>query len=344
MNSKITLSIIIPHLIGKDILYECINSIKSNTNNINYEIIIVNNNCQDNSIKYIMKAFPEVVIVDSSINKGYAGGCNLGAQHANGEYLFFLNNDTIITKNSIYLLIESIKKNNKISSIQPKIKNYFNKNNFDYAGGSGGYIDHLGYPFTRGRIFSSIEKDSGQYDTEEKIFWASGTGFITKKSIFKEVNGFDESLFAHMEEIDYHWKCLLNGYEVYIQPKSIIYHKGGQTLPYGSYKKIYLNHKNSIILFLTNNPKISILKLCKRITLEKIAFLFYLIKLDLKGAVAILHANLWLLCNIKYLILRRRRNKQLIKKYHPISEKLMRPYSVVKKYFYDRKRKFSQLD
>ena len=344
MNSKLTVSIIIPHLIGKNILDECIQSIITNTRDIDYEIIVVDNNCEDGSIHYIVEKFSEINNVKSTCNKGYAGGCNLGAQHANGEFLFFLNNDTIITKDCINTLIKSIQKNNKMASIQPKIKNYYNQNEFDYAGANGGYIDYLGYPFARGRIMNTLEEDLGQYDTEEKIFWASGTGFITKKNIFNQIGGFDESLFAHMEEIDYHWKCLLNGYEVYIQPKSIIYHKGGQTLPYGSYKKIYLNHKNSIILFLTNNPKISILKLCKRIILEKIAFLFYLIKLDLKGAVAILHANLWLLFNIKYLILRRRRNKRLIKKYHPISEELMRPYSIVKKYFYDQKIKFSQLD
>lgn len=344
MNSKITLSIIIPHLVGKDILNECINSIISNTKNIDYEIIVVNNNCPDNSIKFIKNTFSDIIIVDSNKNRGYAGGCNLGAKYANGKFLFFLNNDTIITEKCINTLVEYIKKNNQISSVQPKIKNYYNKNNFDYAGASGGYIDYLGYPFTRGRIFNTIEKDVGQYDKEEKIFWASGTGFITKKTIFNQMQGFDESLFAHMEEIDYHWKCILNGYEVYVQPKSIIYHKGGQTLPYGSYKKIYLNHKNSIILFLTNNLKISLFNLCKRLILEKMAILFYLIKLDLKGAVAVLNANLWILLNIRYILLRRKENKLLIKNYHHISEKLLKPYSIIKKYFYQRKTKFSQLN
>ena len=344
MNSKITVSIIIPHLIGKDILDECINSIITNSHDIEYEIIVVDNNCKDGSIKYIAEKFSKITIVHSTHNKGYAGGCNLGAQNANGEFLFFLNNDTIITKDCINSLIKTIQKNDKIASVQPKIKNYYNQNEFDYAGGNGGYIDYLGYPFSRGRIMNTIEEDLGQYDTEEKIFWASGTGFITKKNIFNKMKGFDESLFAHMEEIDYHWKCLLNGYEIYSQPKSTIYHKGGQTLSYGSYKKIYLNHRNSMILFLTNNHKISIGQILKRLILEKLAFVFYVMKLNFKGAAAILHANIWLLFNINYLRKRKKNVQKLINNYHPISSVLMKNYSIVKEYFWNRKNKFNQLD
>ena len=344
MNSKLTVSIIIPHLMGKDILDECIQSIITNTHDIDYEIIVVDNNCKDGSINYIVEKFSEINIVTSKSNKGYAGGCNLGAQHANGEFLFFLNNDTTITKDCINTLIKSIQKNNKMASIQPKIKNYYNQNKFDYAGGNGGYIDYLGYPFARGRILNTLEEDLGQYDTEEKIFWASGTGFITKKNIFNQIGGFDESLFAHMEEIDYHWKCLLNGYEIYSQPKSTIYHKGGQTLSYGSYKKIYLNHRNSMILFLTTNQEISFLKILKRLTLEKIAILFYIIKLDFKGAFAIVHALLWLLFNISYLFKRKKSIKKLICNYHPISTALMKNYSIVKNYFLNKKTKFNQLN
>ena len=344
MNSKLTVSIIIPHLMGKDILDECIQSIITNTHDIDYEIIVVDNNCEDGSINYIVEKFSEINIVTSKSNKGYAGGCNLGAQHANGEFLFFLNNDTTITKDCINTLIKSIQKNNKMASIQPKIKNYYNQNKFDYAGGNGGYIDYLGYPFARGRILNTLEEDLGQYDTEEKIFWASGTGFITKKNIFNQIGGFDESLFAHMEEIDYHWKCLLNGYEIYSQPKSTIYHKGGQTLSYGSYKKIYLNHRNSMILFLTNNQKISIGQILKRLILEKLAFAFYVMKFNFKGAAAILHANVWLLFNINYLCKRKKNVNKLINDYHPISNVLMKNYSIVKKYFWNKKNKFNQLD
>ena len=344
MDAKLKLSIIIPHLKGEKILDDCIKSIIETTYNIDYEIIVVDNNSQDNSIKKIQNAYPQVNIIDSTENRGYAGGCNLGAKHAKGKFLCFLNNDTQLTQDCFLNMINTIEKNENIASVQPKIKNYFNKNNFDYAGACGGYIDYLGYPFSRGRIFNTIEEDQQQYESEQKIFWASGTGFITQTRVFNKMGGFDESLFAHMEEIDYHWKCLLNGYDVYVQPKSTLYHKGGQTLAYGSYKKIYLNHRNSMILFLTTNQEISFLKILKRLTLEKIAILFYIIKLDFKGAFAIVYALLWLLFNISYLFKRKKSVKKLIRNYHPISTALMKNYSIVKNYFLNKKTKFNQLN
>ena len=239
-----------------------------------------------------------------------AGGCNLGAENAKGEYLLFLNNDTKITNGAIELLVNAMKIDENISSVQPKIKNYYNKNLFDYAGACGGYIDYLGYPFSRGRIFNTIEEDLGQYDSKKKIFWASGTAFITRKNIFIKMNGFDEILFAHMEEIDYHWKCLLNGYDVYIEPKSVVYHKGGQTLPYDSYKKIYLNHRNSMILFLTNHQNLSFKIILKRFALNDIAALYYLCTGKFKGFSAVCMANLWMFFNMKYLFKKKKENKK----------------------------------
>ena len=343
MNSEKLLSIIIPHLKGKDILSECLKSIFKYKPPINYEIIIVNNNSQDGSIPYIKEKFENISIINSNVNKGYAGGCNLGAQHAKGNYLLFLNNDTTMSEYCLEYLISKIQEDDKIASVQPKIKNYFNTNMFDYAGASGGYIDYLGYPFSRGRIFNTIEKDLHQYDDEKKIFWASGTAFITKSKIFHQIDGFDESLFAHMEEIDYHWKCLSNGYKIYIQPKSVIYHKGGQTLKYGSHQKTYLNHRNSIILFLTNNKNLSWFIILKRILLEDMAFLYYLLTGKLKLALAVMKANLWCVFNINYLLRRRRKNANIMSDYK-ISDKLMVPYSIVKAYFYNQKKKFDQLN
>ena len=269
----------------------------------------MDNNSLDDSINYVRKKFPEINIVKSEYNRGYAGGCNLGAKYAKGEYLFFLNDDTILTKNAIEILLNVFNKNEKISSVQPKILNYFRKNYFDYAGASGGYIDYLGYPFARGRIFNYLEEDKKQYNDKKKIFWASGTAFMTKKLIFNHINKFDEKLFAHMEEIDYHWKSILYGYDVYVEPKSIIYHKGAQTLKYGTFKKTYLNHRNSMILFLTNSLILTKLNITKRIFLELIAFFYHILKFDFKGGIAILFANFWLLFNMQY-ILKKIKNKK----------------------------------
>ena len=295
-------SIIIPHLKGTNILIECVSSIIKNTQNISYEIILVDNNSTDNSISKIEEKFSDIKIVRSTTNRGYAGGCNLGAKNANGKYLLFLNNDTMITNGAIELLVNAMEINKNISSVQPKIKNYYNKELFDYAGACGGYIDYLVYPFSRGRIFNTIEKDEGQYEDQKKIFWASGTAFLTKNEIFKKLNGFDEDLFAHMEEIDYHWKSILNGYDIYVIPKSIIYHRGGETLPYGSYKKVYLNHRNSLILLLTNHQKLSFNMILKRMLMEDLAVLYYLLTGKFNAFFAVLRANIWILMNLKYII------------------------------------------
>lgn len=332
-------SIIIPHLKNKEIIYECIGSIEKKIGNINYEIIIVNNNSIDHSLDTIEKEFVNISIIHSKINKGYAGGCNLGAKHAKEEYLLFLNNDTIIDSNSILELINTIKDDNLISSVQPKIKNYYNKEFFDYAGGAGGYMDYLVYPYARGRILNTLEEDIGQYDTKKKIFWASGTAFLTKASIFKEIGGFDETLFAHMEEIDYHWKCQLNGYKIYINPKSVIYHKGGQTLKYGSYKKIFLNHRNSLILLLTNYKKFSLIRYTKRLSLEIIAFIYYLLFLKFSAACAVLMSNIWVFINIAYLIKRKKDNDR-----YNNNQPLISNYSIIKKYYLNNKKKYSQLN
>ena len=230
-----------------------------------------------------------------------------------------------------------------ISSVQPKIKNFYNDQNFDYAGGCGGELDIFCFPFSRGRIFNTIEKDNNQYDKSDYIFWASGTGFMTRKSIFNKVNGFDKTLFAHMEEIDYHWKCHLNNYDVYVEPKAIIYHKGGSTLKYGSYKKIYLNHRNSMILFLTNNINLSISNIIKRLLLEKVALIYYMVNINLKGVLAIIMGNLWWIANINYILKRKKIIKQ-VSKNHKISSNLMLPYSIVKKYFLERKKYYTDVN
>ena len=337
------ISIIIPHLKGNNILMECVSSIIKHTQNIRYEIIIVDNNSTDGSIDAIKQNFSDIKIVQSNINRGYAGGCNLGAENAKGECLLFLNNDTKITNGAIELLVDAMKIDENISSVQPKIKNYYNKNLFDYAGACGGYIDYLGYPFSRGRIFNTIEEDLGQYDSKKKIFWASGTAFITRKDIFIKMNGFDETLFAHMEEIDYHWKCLLNGYDIYVEPKSVVYHKGGQTLPYDSYKKIYLNHRNSMILFLTNHQNLSFKIILKRFALNDIAALYYLCTGKFKGFGAVCMANLWMFFNIRYLLKRRRKIKKMIPSNAKIKNDLMLPYSIVKKYFFQKTKKYQDL-
>ena len=214
----------------------------------------------------------------------------------------FLNNDTMHHINFINPLFEFIKSKDNVACVQPKIKNLDDKNYFDYAGASGGFIDYLVFPFCRGRIFNNIEKDELQYNDNKKVFWTSGTAFLTKKSIFNIIGGFDEKLFAHMEEIDYCWKCYLLGYENWVIPQSIIFHKGAQTLSYDSPKKTYLNHRNSIILLLSNYKlSNSLFLLLPKLILEIISSFNDLFRLRIKHFLAHYIAILYVLFNISYL-------------------------------------------
>ena len=167
-----SVSIIIPHYNHYTILKECIDSlIRIDFND--YEIIVIDNNSSDNSAQKIKKEFPQIVLHQLNENIGYAGACNKGAKISNGEYLLFINNDTIHDLNFLKILFKKIKSNDKIAAVQPKVKNIKDKEYFDYAGASGGYIDYLVFPFSRGRIFNTIEKDCMQYDDSKKIFWSS---------------------------------------------------------------------------------------------------------------------------------------------------------------------------
>ena len=338
------ISVIIPHYNGFDPLYNCITSLDKSLFS-ELEIIIVNNNSSDNSIEKISKIFDDIIIINSSKNLGYAGGCNLGSKHSTAEYLLFLNNDTEHDQNWIEPLYDFIKSNQIVSSVQPKIKNLTNKNKFDYAGACGGYMDIFCYPFARGRIFNKTEVDINQYDESIQIFWASGTGFITKKTIFDAVKGFDTSLFAHMEEIDYHWKCQLLGYQVWCEPKSTIYHSGGQTLSYDSAYKTYLNHRNSLILLLSNySLLVSTLLFLPRILLEIISIIKDLISLKPTHSFAQILAILYAVLRVDILIKR----KLHINKIRKISDsnllKNIYKRSIVIDYFILRKKIFSKIN
>ena len=337
------LSIVIPHYKGFDVLDQCLKSIKEDEFD-DFEINVINNACPDKSIDKIKEIYPDINIINSEKNLGYAGGCNLGAVYSKGNFLLFLNNDTTHKPGWIKPLINNLINNESISSVQPKILNMKDKNFYDYAGAAGGFIDIFCFPFTRGRIFDSIEKDFGQYDDQQEIFWASGCAFMTRKVMFLDSGMFDEKLFAHMEEIDLHWKYILQGYTNIVEPKSIIYHVGGYTLNQGSFYKVYLNHRNSMILFLTNHHiLITLILVIPKILLEIISIIRYLLKGEIRCALSQIYALIWIVLHPIYLIKRIIRiNKIKNLSLFSILNRMYKP-SIVFKYFILGKKKYSEL-
>ena len=220
----------------------------------NLEIIVADNASTDDSVRWLKKNQPSVKVLLSEINYGYAGGYNYFLKQVEADYYILLNSDVEVTPDWIEPVIEQMEKDPYIAAAQPKILSYTQKDHFEYAGASGGWIDTLGYPFSRGRIFDCTEKDEGQYDDAVPVFWASGAAFFVKAKLFHEAEGFEASFFAHQEEIDLCWRLQRKGYKIYVVPSSVVYHLGGGTLPSGSRQKVYLNFRNNLIMLVRNMP------------------------------------------------------------------------------------------
>lgn len=336
-------SIVLPHWNGIDILSDCLNSLKRCTYP-NIEIIVVDNASTDGSPDWVEKNHADVKLVRCQKNTGYAGGCNRGLRIASGDYVLFLNNDTVHEPNWIEPLVDTLEKNSTIGAVQPKILNYFDRDLFDYAGGSGGAMDILCFPFARGRLFLTREQDKGQYENETQIFWASGTAVLLKKNLFEEAGGLDEIFFAHQEEIDLQWRLQLMGYRIFVNPKSVVYHKNALTLPMHSPKKKYLNHRNSLIMMLSNYNLPLILYLFPiRLFLEFVAVLYALALRDFGHIGAILKSLLWLLIHPGTIYRKRRKTKAIRKLKDREILLLLYKGSVVLDYYLLRKRRYSDL-
>lgn len=254
-NYQKKLAIVILNWNGKDHLKNFLPSVFT-TSYHDYEVYVVDNGSTDDSLQWIRKDFPQVKIIELNENYGFAKGYNLGLQQINAEYFVLLNSDVEVTPGWVEPIIGLMDADPAIAACQPKILQYYNKQYFEYAGAAGGWIDSLGYPFARGRIFDVCEEDYGQYDAVEPVFWASGAAMFVRASAWHELNGLDEYFFAHQEEIDFCWRLQHAGYKVYSCPKSVVYHVGGGTLPKGNKRKVYLNFRNNLIMLAKNLPPV----------------------------------------------------------------------------------------
>jgi GT2 family glycosyltransferase len=221
--------------------------------------VVIDNCSTDNSYQCIQPYINKLQWIALDKNYGYAGGYNKGLTMVHADIVVLLNSDVEITLNWLEPIIDAFKQDNTIAAIQPKILQTANKNYFEYSGAAGGYIDALGYPFCRGRIFDICEQDNGQYNTDASIMWASGAAICVRKTMYDQIGGLDDRFFAHMEEIDLCWRLQRAGYSIKVCTSSIVYHVGGGTLPTGSLHKVYLNFRNNHILLLKNAPILTLI-------------------------------------------------------------------------------------
>ena len=254
-------------------------------------IYLIDNGSNDNSINYIKKKFPLIKLVLHKKNLGFCDGYNKAVSKIDAELICFMNNDVTVKNKWLPPIIDHFKKNPKTVIAQPHILDLKSPEYFEYAGAAGGFIDRLGYPYCRGRVFNSVEKDFGQFDKTQKIFWASGACFFIRKETFNSLNGFDSDFFAHQEEIDLCWRAFNRGLDIVSIGKSKVFHLGKGTLQ-SSPKKTFLNFRNSLLSLLKNLPEKKTQRICERLFWDYIAFLFFLIKLKPLDAFAILRAHL----------------------------------------------------
>jgi GT2 family glycosyltransferase len=247
-------SVVIINYNGRNYLEKFLPSVLASTYP-NMELIIADNASTDDSLVFLRTTYPGIRIISLKRNHGYAGGYNEALKEVKSEYYVLLNSDVEVTAGWLEPVVELMESNRQIGACQPKILSYRQKDQFEYAGGAGGWLDCLGYPFARGRIFDICEKDKGQYDDTESIFWASGAALFVRSELFHQTQGFDTYFFAHMEEIDFCWRLQLLGYGIYACPASVVYHVGGGTLPKGNERKVFLNFRNNMIMMAKNLPK-----------------------------------------------------------------------------------------
>ena len=218
----------------------------------NFNVVVADNASTDDSIPFLQSYYPLVRVIPLKENFGFSQGYNEALKMVEADYYVLLNSDVEVAPSWIEPVIELMERDRQVGACQPKLLQYHNRGSFEYSGASGGWIDLLGYPFARGRIFDNCEVDNGQYDAVEPVFWSSGAAMFVRAELYHRLGGLDEYFFAHQEEIDFCWRLQRAGFTVYCCPQSVVFHVGGGTLPKGNCRMVFLNFRNNLIMMAKN--------------------------------------------------------------------------------------------
>lgn len=211
-------------------------------------VYVADNASTDDSVSLLKEKFSSCRLILLDKNWGFAEGYNKALEQVEAEYYLLLNSDIEVTPRWLLPMLAYMDAHSEVAACQPKLLSVFNRDSFEYAGACGGYLDSLGYPFCRGRIFDVVEHDHGQYDQPASVLWASGAALLVRARNYKEVGGLDSRFFAHNEEIDFCWRLRIRGYRIVCVPESKVYHVGGGTLPKSNPMKTYLNFRNNLTM------------------------------------------------------------------------------------------------
>jgi hypothetical protein len=300
-----------------------------------HAIYVADNSSTDDSIQFLGAHYPQITLIQLATNTGYAGGYNEALKQIKADYFVLLNSDVEVTENWIDPVLQVMVGDEKIIACQPKIKSYNQKSHFEYAGAAGGFIDFLGYPFCRGRVFSTLEKDHGQYDDTIEIFWATGACLFFKAASYSELGGLDANFFAHMEEIDLCWRAKNKGHKVFYCGKSTVYHVGGGTLQAEDPYKTFLNFRNNLLMLFKNLNTEEFEEIYRRRRiLDFIAALQFFLTGKAKNAKAIFKA---------YKGFHALKNNYKAVQQSGLNHKQIYKKSLIKTYFLKRLKKFNEL-
>lgn len=322
---------------GRKFLEEFLPSVIEN-NSEGYEVFIADNASTDDSAVFVKERFPGVRLVQLEKNYGFAEGYNQAIARIDANYIVLLNQDVMVSSNWLAPMLSLLDRHQHIGAVQPRIRSYQQRGNFEYAGAAGGWIDRYGYTFCRGRIFDTLESDHNQYNTHEEIFWASGACMVVRKNVFESMGGFDADFFAHMEEIDFCWRLKNAGYSNWYCADSTVFHLGGGSLPQGNPFKTYLNFRNNLMMISKNLHDRRMMTLLIRIGLDQIAAIRMLAQLKFKDFLAVQRAQLYFLFHMN--IFNRKRE---VKSAPFLSMKGVYNGSVAWDYFIKKKKTFSDI-
>jgi GT2 family glycosyltransferase len=330
------IAVVILNWNGRTLLEKFLPSIVKYSKN-DGEIYVADNNSTDDSIAFLKKHYPRIKIVQNKVNGGYAKGYNDALKRIDADVYALVNSDIEVTKDWLKPIKEEFLKNKKTAAIQPKLLDYKDKSKFEYAGAGGGFVDFLGYPYCKGRIFNELEYDNGQFNDIYDIFWASGACLFIRADIFHKMTGLDEDYFAHQEEIDLCWRIQNEGYHIKYVGASTVYHVGGATLKESNPQKTFLNFRNSLYTITKNVPKrYVIIVILFRLILDAVAGAKFLLELRPVHTWAIFRSHMSYYWNLP----------NTLKKRKKISFKQLHYYhcsSIVWEHFILRKKKFEDI-
>ena len=241
------IAIVILNWNGRKMLEQYLPSVLEYSRN-DATVIVADNASTDGSLAFLAEHYPKVETIFLDQNYGFAEGYNRALRQVDAEYYVLLNSDVEVTHHWLEPLVEYMDNHEEVAACQPKLLSFVNRDKFEYAGASGGYIDRYGYPFCRGRLFDTVETDNGQYDYAAPVLWATGACLFIRSKDYWMANGLDGRFFAHNEEIDLCWRLHIMGRQVVCLPDSVVYHLGGGTLPKGNPRKTFLNFRNNLTM------------------------------------------------------------------------------------------------